>query len=83
MIKFAVFKTFDELMSLASAGDDKNIHKSGADLKSVEAGDDGDVYADIPDDMVLFSFGKAYNKSPGKFNSETHMQGFSSIKIQD
>ena len=70
--KFAfVFKTFDELMSVASTGDHKNIHKTGADLKSAGTGSNVDVYADFPNDMVLFSFGKANNESRGMFNSGT------------
>ena len=58
-------------MNLATAGDHKNIHKTGTDLKPVEAGDNGNVYADFPDDMVLFRFGKVDNESRGMFNSGT------------
>ena len=60
-----VFKTFEELLSLASAGDYRNIHKTGTDLKSAEAGDDGDMYANIPDDLVAFNFGKGYKDARG------------------
>ena len=62
------FKTFEELLSLASAGDYKNIHKTGTDLKSAEAGDDGDVYASIPDDLVDFNFGKGYQDARGNLD---------------
>ena len=56
-------------MSLASSGDYRNIHKTGSDLKAVEAGDDGDVYADIFDDIVCYNFGKTYKESRGNFGS--------------
>ena len=55
-------QTFDELIGLAEQGSDKAVSVYTNDL--VDTTQD-DIYAHMPDDFLLFCFGKAVGKKIG------------------
>ena len=55
---FQYLQDFEELISFAAAGDSRKVDITGGDLKTK---DEGDIYSTIPDDMLIYCFGKGTN----------------------
>lgn len=63
LLCYFVQKSFEELIELASKGNDENVTVLGKQLKS----NDGlDVYSQMPDDLVLYCFGHTVGRNLGK-----------------
>lgn len=62
LVVLFVQKSFEELIELASKGNDENVTVLGKQLKS---NDGFDVYAQMPDDLVLYCFGQAVGRNLG------------------
>ena len=54
---------FEELISLAAAGDSRNVEVTGGDMKTK---DEGDIYSTIPDDAIIYCFGKGTSEGKMK-----------------
>ena len=58
-------------MSLASKGNQMNIHESAIDFKhytNKDGEENPDLYQNFPDDMIFYSLEKARHKSKGTLN---------------
>ena len=57
---FYFTQSFDELMTLAASGDNRNVHRCAKDIK-----ENRNVYDAFPDDCIIHQFGKAFQRPQG------------------
>lgn len=60
-------KTFDELIDLASRGNEENVMVLAKQLKT---GKGSDVYSIMPDDLILYCFGRGVDSNLDEFKKE-------------
>lgn len=57
-------QTFDELIDLASRGNEENVMVLAKQLKT---GKGSDVYSIMPDDLILYCFGRGVDSNLGLY----------------
>ena len=66
-----MLQTYDELMTLAEQGDEAHVNTQCGDMR----GDMGaDMYSMMPDEGMVFTFGKAMFKDKCKFHNQVSLR---------